>query len=206
MSNTINVKTLDDQISKNFATLVSFYWDEDYSQQSNYIAWTEDLTITTIEYESIPELEVKMGTQHGGAKDAPIKISIPGSFSPINKLARPFPHSDVKVLVAECDPYDAVNTYNILFLGYITKINLGRYSSNSLAELTVSGLKSQSEFPVGFPANSDCILDLFNSICKVPEEEYSSTIQSISSDGMTILVSTPVEVTTTTEEPTTTGV
>lgn len=204
MAKTIKIKKLDDLLSKNFATLVSFEWGENFSESSHYISWTNDVTINEITYLSIPELEIKIDKQHGGAKDANAKIIIPNSYSPINKLTRPFPHSDCRVTILECDPEDASNTLYILYFGYITRISLGKFETNSMAEIAISGLKSQSEFSIGFSANSDCILNLFDKYCKVIKEEYSATIQSISEDGMTLLVSSPVLITTTTEIPTTT--
>ena len=204
MDGNITIRKLDDQLSKNFATLVKFEWGEDFSESSHYVAWTDDIIVGAITYSSVPELEVKMGKQHGGSKDVSIKLIIPNPHAPINKLARPFPHSDCRVTVFECDPDDISNTLYTLYFGYVSKISLGKFQSNSLAEIIVTGLKSQLEFAIGFPANSDCILNLFDEYCKVSKEEYTATIQSISNDGMTLAVSTPEVLTTTTEVPTTT--
>jgi len=205
MTSDITIQNLDDLPSKNLATLVKFEWGEDFSNAAYYIAWTDDITISGTIYSSIPELKVEIETQHGGSKDASAKIIIPNSYSPITTLARPFPHSDCRVTVFECDPDDAVNTLYTLYFGYVSKILLGKFQSNSLAEISIIGLKSQADFAVGFPANSDCILDLFDIHCGVTEEIYTATIQSISDDGMTLVVSTPNLITTTTEIPTTTG-
>lgn len=198
MTNNITIQNIDEQDIKNFATLVKFEWGDDFSEVAYYAAWTDDIVIGAITYSSLPELEVKIDRQHGGAKDSPAKISIPNTYSPIDKLARPFPHSDCRVLISECDPEDISNTIYSLYFGYVSRILLGKFGSNSMTEISIIGLKSQSEFATGIPANSDCVWALFDKHCKAPYEEYLGIIQTISDNGLTVTVSSPTLVTTTT--------
>ena len=201
MPNTIVIRNLDDSLAKNFATMVKFEWGENFSQQSRYIAWTDDVTVSSQLYTSVPELEIKIEKQHGGAEDAPSVITIPKTYSPIDKLARPFPHSDCRVTILECDPSDPSNTVGVLFFGYVSKILAGKFGSNSMTEITVLGLKAQGNFSLGFPANTDCDWNLFDAHCKEPALEYEATLQAVSEDGMTLTVSSPTLVTTTTGTP-----
>jgi hypothetical protein len=198
MGNSIQVQLIDELSAKNLANLVIFQWGENYAQVSRYCAWTDDISYEGNLYTSVPELVIEIDPQHGGAKDSGAKIKIPGTLSPVDKLARPFPHSNCIVSVYECDPENIAGTVHPLYFGNITKVSLGKFSKNKLAELSLSGLKAKSEFLVGIVANSDCVLHLFDRFCKVPYEEYTSTILDISDDGLSITVDTPILTTTTT--------
>lgn len=175
---------LDTESARQYANPIVFTWGA--ANVVRYVAWTEDLTIDGNLYTAVPSIKIKFGKQHGGSRDAPIRITMP-PLSPIDDMVIGEPFAPVSVLVSELKVGDDA-TLRDLFFGTIRKTISNRGGRSNVVELEIVGIKKLTEVPLGIPANTGCAWIFGDANCKVdvPAVTESGELQSINGQIVTI--------------------
>lgn len=135
-----------------FCILVTFSWGS--SSVARYCRWTEDITIGSDTFTSVPSLSAKLRKpMEGGTSPAECKISLPESLRPADTASLPYKHPEISVLVEEFSPGDNTSR-EVLFFGQAERLQSG---SGMVRFVCKDDRAKLARAKVGIPALSTCI-------------------------------------------------
>lgn len=145
---------LDTSPYSRYAIAVKIEWG--VSSVARYARWSSAFTVDGVTYTPAPELEARTSApQSGGTKDVSWIVKM-GLRDPVDKMVRPYEHSDVRITIYEMDPYETAVPPVILFTGIVSKLVRKRATFSKMVELEVSGWKAQLQYPLGIAIDTDC--------------------------------------------------
>lgn len=146
------VNSLDSDTAKSQTFLVVFSWDV---QVARYTSYSSVLTVSSVDYTSVPTMELDFIGFTAQPEADKVKIKIPITFSPIDTLYLGNAHAIVSCEVYEINPEDLTSN-RLLIQGKITDLINNINNTVGLSEITVSDDIIFADMPLGIAANTTC--------------------------------------------------
>lgn len=181
-----DLNPLDGLNANRLAILVEFKWGTGPTY-ARYARHDKDVTYDGHVYTACPILDIVYGDQHGGSQDVPITITIDRTKSPADKMiGQRFTPTDVRVW--ECDLSDVDGSARETWAGLISLAEDNPKGKSSVVELTVNGLKADTESVLGLTVDSTCPYNPGDYLCKFPFSTHNvtSTISSILGSSVSV--------------------
>jgi hypothetical protein len=145
--------TLDSNTAKAQAFLAVFAWD---IQVARYTSYSSALTISSISYTSVPEMEIDFDGFLARPEPDRLTIKIPKTYSPADTLSTGRPHAMVRCHVYEVNPEDTTSM-RLLMQGVVTGITNDSNGTSGITEITIQDDLVFTDMALGIGCGTTCV-------------------------------------------------
>ncbi|PCJ18271.1 MAG: hypothetical protein COA96_16760 [SAR86 cluster bacterium] len=145
-----------------YAYLVKFSYGSSPTIK-RYARWDSDVVVGADTYvsagtdgEGAHLMGFTFSEQHGGTRDAEIKIIAPRSLAPFNGLSTGLAHSPVSVTVFECVIGNEAGTIREVYFGRVKSARRNPSGRTRQVELTIKGIKADLGVTLGMAMTTGC--------------------------------------------------
>lgn len=153
---------LDTNATAQYIYLLTFTWAGG-TAVARYAASDKSITLSALTFFAVSAISIDFGTQDGGVKDVPVKVSMP-VLDPVATMLVGYPFSNCTVLIEEIDPSDT-GTRRKLFYGVVKQAVGNKNGSANHCEVTIGGLKDALDNPLGIVALNTCVWQFNDGNC-----------------------------------------
>jgi uncharacterized phage protein (TIGR02218 family) len=176
--------TIDSAPNKTYVTLLTFQYA---STEKHYAAYDSDVTIDTITYTAVPELEIHNLSFGSFFDSATINLKVPLSVLPVSDIVSGLPFPKTTVLIDEVNVDDLTSKRALLKAQVVSAVkNVG--TGSNLVTLKLKTQKNLLDIPSSIPAMATCPWDFGDTNCgkNLNALRFTANITNISGFVITI--------------------